>query len=56
MAMYPVSSVSGYYFANANSKYFGVGKLGKDQIEDYAKRKQMNIAEAEKWLSPNLGY
>jgi 5-methyltetrahydrofolate--homocysteine methyltransferase len=56
MAMYPVSSVSGYYFANANSKYFGVGKLGKDQIEDYAIRKQMSLAEAEKWLSPNLGY
>lgn len=56
MAMYPVSSVSGYYFANANSKYFGVGKIGKDQVEDYAMRKNISTAEAEKWLSPYLGY
>ncbi len=55
-AMYPASSVSGFYFSNPESKYFGVGKIAKDQVEDYAKRKNMPVAEVEKWLSPNLGY
>jgi 5-methyltetrahydrofolate--homocysteine methyltransferase len=55
-AMWPGSSVSGLYFAHPDSKYFAVGKLGKDQIEDYAKRKQFTIAETEKWLGPWLNY
>jgi 5-methyltetrahydrofolate--homocysteine methyltransferase len=55
-AMYPGSSVSGLYFAHPESKYFAVGKLGKDQIEDYAKRKNFTQAEAEKWLGPWLNY
>ncbi len=55
-AMYPASSVSGFYFANAESKYFGLGKIEKDQVEEYAKRKGMTVAEVEKWLSPNLSY
>ena len=55
-AMYPASSVSGFYFANSESKYFGLGKIEKDQVEEYAKRKGMTIAEVEKWLSPVLAY
>ncbi|MEP0986482.1 methionine synthase [Ekhidna sp.] len=55
-AMYPASSVSGFYFSHPESKYFGLGKISKDQVEDYAKRKQMKIAEVEKWLAPNLNY
>ena len=55
-AMYPASSVSGFYFANPNSKYFGLGKIEKDQVIEYAQRKGMTIEEAEKWLSPNLAY
>ena len=55
-AMYPTAAVSGWYFANPQSRYFQVGKIDKDQVEDYAKRKGMTLVEAEKWLSPNLGY
>ncbi|HVU08952.1 MAG TPA: methionine synthase [Verrucomicrobiae bacterium] len=55
-AMWPGSSVSGLYFAHPESKYFAVGKLGKDQIEDYAKRKDLTVAETEKWLGPWLNY
>lgn len=55
-AMYPASSVSGFYFANAESKYFGLGKIEKDQVTDYALRKGMSVEEVEKWLSPNLSY
>ena len=55
-AMYPTAAVSGYYFANSESRYFGLGKINKDQIEDYAQRKGMSIEETEKWLSPNLSY
>jgi 5-methyltetrahydrofolate--homocysteine methyltransferase len=55
-AMWPGSSVSGLYFAHPESKYFAVGKLGKDQIEDYAKRKGFTVAETEKWLGPWLNY
>ena len=54
LAMYPASSVCGWYFANSESKYFGVGKIEKDQLADYAKRKGMNIEEATKWLRPIL--
>ncbi len=55
-AMYPASSVSGLYFAHPNAKYFAVGKIGRDQAEDYAKRKGVALADVEKWLGPNLGY
>jgi 5-methyltetrahydrofolate--homocysteine methyltransferase len=54
--MSPASSVSGMYFNHPDSKYFAVGKLGKDQIEDYATRKKMPVAEIEKWLGPYLDY
>ena len=56
LAMHPASSVSGLYFAHPGSKYFGLGKIGKDQVEDYAKRKGMKKEEIERWLSPNLNY
>ena len=55
-AMYPASSVSGFYFAHPQSRYFAVGKVGRDQVEDYARRKGMTLAEAERWLAPVLGY
>ena len=55
-AMYPASSVSGYYFAHPQSKYFGLGKIGKDQVEEYAERKGMKVEEVEKWLAPVLAY
>jgi 5-methyltetrahydrofolate--homocysteine methyltransferase len=54
--MLPASSVSGFYFSHPESQYFAVGKLGKDQVADYARRKQMSQVEAERWLAPNLGY
>ena len=54
--MYPASSVSGLYFAHPQTKYFGLGKITKDQVEDYAKRKGMEVETVEKWLSPNLSY
>jgi len=55
-AMWPASSVSGWYFSHPESSYFGIGKINAEQVEDYAKRKGMTFAEAERWLSPNLGY
>ncbi|MBC7381365.1 MAG: methionine synthase [Bacteroidia bacterium] len=55
-AMYPTAAVSGFYFANPQSKYFAVGKIQKDQVVDYAKRKNQSIEWVEKWLAPNLGY
>ena len=55
-AMWPGSSVSGFYFAHPESRYFAVGKLGKDQVADYAARKKMPLAEAERWLGPWLNY
>ena len=55
-AMYPASSVSGYYFSNAESKYFGLGKIEKDQVIEYSARKGMPVEETERWLSPNLSY
>ena len=54
LAMNPPASVCGWYFAHPNSHYFGLGKIGKDQLEDYAIRKGMSISEGEKWLRPNL--
>uniref|UniRef100_A0ABI7XFJ9 Methionine synthase n=1 Tax=Felis catus TaxID=9685 RepID=A0ABI7XFJ9_FELCA len=56
LAMTPASAVSGLYFSNLKSKYFAVGKISKDQIEDYALRKNMSVADVEKWLGPILGY
>ena len=55
-AMYPAAAVSGFYFSHPESKYFGLGKIEKDQVKDYAKRKGMEVEEVEKWLSPNLSY
>ncbi len=55
-AMYPASSVSGYYFSNAESKYFGLGNIEKDQVIEYAVRKGKPVEEIEKWLGPNLAY
>ncbi|OED43083.1 methionine synthase [Chromatiales bacterium (ex Bugula neritina AB1)] len=56
LAMWPASSVSGWYYAHPESRYFGVGKLGRDQVVDYAKRRKLPIEVIEKWLSSNLGY
>lgn len=56
MAMWPGASVSGWYFSHPQSQYMVVGRLGRDQVTDYARRKGWSVAEAEKWLSPNLGY
>lgn len=56
MAMYPAASVSGWYFSHPESKYFGLGQISKDQVEDYAKRKGMSTADAERWLAPSLNY
>lgn len=55
-AMYPASSVSGFYFSHPESKYFAVGKINKDQVHDYAMRKDMPVEEVEKWLAPVLSY
>ena len=55
-AMYPASSVSGLYFGHPDARYFAVGPIGRDQVEDYAARKGMSVPELEKWLAPNLGY
>jgi 5-methyltetrahydrofolate--homocysteine methyltransferase len=56
MAMYPAASVSGWYIAHPESRYFGLGNIGKDQVENYAKRKEMDLEEVERWLGPVLGY
>ncbi len=55
-AMAPGASVSGWYFAHPEARYFGVGRLGRDQVEDYARRKRWSLEDAERWLAPNLGY
>jgi 5-methyltetrahydrofolate--homocysteine methyltransferase len=55
-AMYPTAAVSGFYFSHPDSRYFGLGKITKEQVEDYATRKSMDLDEAERWLSPNLAY
>ena len=54
LAMWPASSVSGYYFANENAKYFGVGKIKSDQVSDFAKRRNITVEKAIKWLQPNI--
>ena len=55
-AMHPGASVSGIYLAHPQARYFTVGSIGRDQVEDYARRKGMSVAEVERWLAPNLGY
>ncbi|MBO0863124.1 MAG: methionine synthase, partial [Chloracidobacterium sp.] len=55
-AMIPASSVSGLYFSHPNAKYFAIGKIGRDQVEDYTRRKGMEVREVERWLAPNLNY
>jgi 5-methyltetrahydrofolate--homocysteine methyltransferase len=55
-AMYPTAAVSGFYFAHPQSRYFGLGKITKDQVEEYAVRKNMTLEDTERWLSPNLAY
>ncbi|HQD12473.1 MAG TPA: vitamin B12 dependent-methionine synthase activation domain-containing protein, partial [Chitinophagales bacterium] len=55
-AMYPASSVSGWYFSHPDSKYFGIGKIAKDQVEDYAQRKNMKVEDMERWLQSVLNY
>ena len=52
--MWPAASVSGYYFAHPNSKYFGLGKIDKDQVKDYSKRRKIGFKKASKWLNPNI--
>ena len=56
LAMHPASSVCGWYFAHPDAAYFSIGKIGRDQVEDYAARKGMSVTEAERWLAPVLGY
>jgi 5-methyltetrahydrofolate--homocysteine methyltransferase len=55
-AMMPAASVSGYYFSHPDARYFGLGRIHRDQVEDYARRKGMNLKEMERWLAPNLAY
>ena len=55
-AMWPPSSVAGFYFAHPEARYFGVGRIERDQVEDYARRKGMDVEETERWLAPNLNY
>jgi len=55
-AMWPGASVCGVYFSHPESRYFGVGRIGRDQVEDYAARKNWSVGEAEKWLAPILNY
>ena len=56
LAMWPAASVSGYYFANPEAKYFGLGKITKDQVKDYSIRRHITLEEAEKWLNPNIAH
>jgi 5-methyltetrahydrofolate--homocysteine methyltransferase len=55
-AMYPTAAVSGWYFSHPGSRYFAVGKVDLDQVQNYAARKKITLEEAQRWLSPNLGY
>jgi 5-methyltetrahydrofolate--homocysteine methyltransferase len=54
--MWPGSSVSGFYFSHPESRYFGVGKIERDQVADYASRKSWTVGEADRWLAPVLNY
>ena len=55
-AMFPAASVSGFYFSHPSAQYFGIGRVYRDQVEDYARRKGISVGEAERWLAPVLGY
>jgi 5-methyltetrahydrofolate--homocysteine methyltransferase len=55
-AMLPAASVAGWYFAHPQAQYFGVGRIGRDQVADYAGRKAVSVEEVERWLKPSLGY
>jgi 5-methyltetrahydrofolate--homocysteine methyltransferase len=55
-AMLPASSVAGFYLSHPQSSYFAIGKIGRDQVQDYAARSGTSVAEAERWLAPNLAY
>ena len=55
-AMQPAASVSGFYFSHPEARYFAVGKVGRDQVEDLAQRKGWTVQEVERWLRPNLDY
>jgi 5-methyltetrahydrofolate--homocysteine methyltransferase len=55
-AMWPAAAVSGFYFAHPQAQYFAVGKIDRDQAEDYARRKQLDLAKTERWLAPALAY
>jgi 5-methyltetrahydrofolate--homocysteine methyltransferase len=55
-AMTPTAAVSGYYLAHPQARYFGIGKIGRDQVEDYARRRGLSVREAERWLAPQLAY
>jgi 5-methyltetrahydrofolate--homocysteine methyltransferase len=55
-AMTPTAAVSGFYYAHPQARYFAVGQIDRDQVVDYAARKGISLAEAERWLAPNLGY
>ena len=54
--MVPTAAVSGLYFSHPDARYFAVGKIGQDQVVDYAERKGLDLAEMERWLAPNLAY
>jgi 5-methyltetrahydrofolate--homocysteine methyltransferase len=54
--MTPTAAVSGYYFANPEARYYGIGRIGRDQVVDYAARKGMSVETVERWLASNLGY
>ena len=54
--MLPGAAVSGWYFSHPDARYFGVGKIERDQVEDYARRKGMDLGTMERWLAPNLNY
>ena len=56
LAMYPAASVSGFYFGNPEAKYYGLGQISKDQVDDYAERKGISLEVAEKLLAPSLNY
>ncbi|MNN57009.1 Methionine synthase [compost metagenome] len=55
-AMFPAAAVSGWYFAHPQAQYFAVGKVDKDQVKSYSKRKEQELSVTERWLAPNLGY
>ena len=55
-AMMPAASVSGFYFSHPQARYFAVGRVERDQVEDYARRKGMTVSAVERWLAPNLAY